>query len=115
VATSTHYRRAVLKVWEGNGVLCDNAYEIDRLQNSGLAVACAQKLSVGRPRTMREVLCLMRHDSFATENPPVSTDPAPIAVLKNAGNPEYDRCRCWPAQLNVNAIGTRGQHDHPIG
>jgi hypothetical protein len=73
-------KRVILKVWQLNGLICDNAQEIDFLQNSGWTVTCTEKLSEDCAAGTCEVLYLLTNQNPTALPAPTVTAPGPISV-----------------------------------
>jgi hypothetical protein len=82
--TGTH-KRVVLKVWERNGVVCDNASEIDFLEASGWTVQCTEKLSSDGPAGECSVLYVMSPPKALSNNPFPPPTPVILPTVKRQG------------------------------
>jgi hypothetical protein len=83
-ATPDHpYRRVVLKVWERDGILCDNAADIDFLDANKWTLVCTERLSSDERRGECAVLYVMKPpNAIPQPNPsgPTVTFPTYVPV-----------------------------------
>jgi hypothetical protein len=73
-ASSSLSKHIVLKIWRANGIICDNAAQIDYLLRTGWTIACTENLSTDDADGSAQVLYVLKNTSPTYVAPP--TPPA---------------------------------------
>lgn len=108
------HKRVVLKVWQQDGVVHDNAHEIEWLERKGWTVVCSEPLLDASAEGAAYVLYLLARDEAATTPPKLAEPKEKIISCPNKARQIVLSCAITRGRILVREIDPAGS-EYPIG